>query len=84
MIEYHGKYEKLYRHLTGLTAWEWRATFGEVEAILGFILPNSARSYTAWWANDSSHSYARAWLAAGWETSSVNLQAGTLVFRKKR
>ena len=41
-----GKYAPLYHHLVSIPASsEWRATFGEVEAILGFRLPDSARLY---------------------------------------
>ena len=39
-----GKYAPLYRHLlSACPVQEWRTTFGELEAILGFRLPDSAR-----------------------------------------
>lgn len=39
-----GKYAPLRRHLPALGAErEWRTSFGAVETILGFRLPNSAR-----------------------------------------
>lgn len=83
MAPYLGKYQKLYSHLCGLGTREWRATFGEVEAIIGFNLPNSARDHRAWWANDSSHTYAHAWLNAGWKTVKVDMAAETLLFRRE-
>ena len=38
-----GKYAPLYRRLSASCGAEWRASFCEVEAILGFRLPDSAR-----------------------------------------
>lgn len=82
-----GKYAPLYRHL--LSLWpetEWRAGFGEVERILGFRLPDSARLHRPWWANSrkgSGHSHALAWQAAGWRTARVDLEAETLVFERE-
>ena len=81
-----GKYAPLYRHLLWL--WpetEWRAGFGEVERVLGFRLPDSARLHRPWWANSrkgSGHSHALAWQAAGWRTARVDLEAETLAFER--
>ena len=61
-----GKYQGLYQYLCGMKAQEWQATFAEVESIIGFELPPSARDHRAWWANQSpalGHSYAAAWRA---------------------
>lgn len=79
-----GKYAPLFQHLSALDRAVWPATFTEVEAILGFPLPPSARKYQAWWENeDGNHSQARAWRAAGWRTSAVDLAAGRLVFARE-
>lgn len=43
-------------------------------------MPESARKHRAWWAN-GGHIQADAWLEAGWEVGSVNLD--TVEFRKK-
>ena len=62
---------------------EWCTTFGEIEAILGFRLPDSARLHRPWWSNSkkgNGHSHALAWQAAGWRTRKVDLEAETLVF----
>ena len=79
-----GKYAPLYRHLlSARSEREWRTTFGELEAILGFRLPDSARLHRPWWSNSkkgSGHSHALAWQAAGWRTREVNIEAETLVF----
>ena len=81
-----GKYRALYSHLCALPAQEWRPSFREVESVLGFSLPPSARLHRPWWANGSrgnGHSHALAWTAAGWETRAVDMEAETLVFRRK-
>lgn len=79
-----GKYTPLFRHLAGFEGVQWPASFAEVEAILGFPLPKSARRHAAWWANEhnGTHSHARAWQAAGWRTNAVDLRAQALVFER--
>lgn len=81
-----GKYHRLYTHLCRLTTQEWRTTFSEVETIIGFGLPPSARLHRPWWSNQSGrigHSQALAWAAAGWETAEVDMDAETLLLRRK-
>lgn len=80
-----GKYQRLYAHLCGLKIEEWKTSFREIEAILGFSLPNAARDFRPWWANQrdfSGHAQALAWTAAGWKTAKVDMHAETLVFRR--
>ena len=80
-----GKYQRLYAHLCSLPAQEWRATFREIEDIIGFELPASARLHRPWWSNqpgDGGHSQALAWGVAGWETAGVDLRGETLLFRR--
>ena len=80
-----GKYAPLYRHLVTLGGSDWRASFIELEAILGFELPPSARLYRPWWSNQkrgAGHSHALAWYAAGWRTRAVDLEAEVLVFER--
>lgn len=81
-----GKYAPLYHHLASISGGpEWHATFGELEAILGFRLPDSARLYRPWWSNQNKgagHSHALSWHAAGWKTREVDLEAETLVFSR--
>lgn len=79
-----GKYAPLFRHLAVLDVRSWRATFRDVEAILGFSLPNSARIHRPWWSNQANggHSHALAWYAAGWRTRAVDLAAEALVFER--
>lgn len=84
MAAYRGrKYRKLHSHLCGLSTGEWKASFADVEAIIGDKLPQSARTHRAWWANDASHTHGRAWLTAGWKTEQVNIDSELLLFRRK-
>ena len=75
-----GKYQRLYTYLH-----EWRTSFNEVEAVVGFELPPSARLHRPWWGNQrggNGHSHALAWSVAGWETAEVDMDAETLLFRR--
>ena len=82
-----GKYQRLYTHLCSLPAQEWRTTFGEIESIMGFELPASARLHRPWWSNQSGgngHSQALAWSVAGWETAEVDMDSETLLLRRRK
>ena len=82
----NGKYAPLFRNLSVRTGTRWRATFAQIEAVLGFKLPDSARIHRPWWANQKrggGHSHALAWQAAGWKTTRVDLAAETLVFERE-
>ena len=85
-IANRGKYQRLYTHLCGLTTQEWRTSFSEIESIIGFELPTSARLHRPWWSNQTGgngHSQALAWSAAGWETAEVDMDNETLLLRRK-
>lgn len=60
-------------------------TFREIEELVG-ELPDSAHGRPQWWANDLSgtHTQARAWLTAGYETAEVDLERERIVFIKQR
>jgi hypothetical protein len=59
-------------------------TFGEIERVLGFKLPNS-QGYRAWWSNNPSNNVmTREWLAAGYKTEDVDLEGRKLVFRRSK
>jgi hypothetical protein len=66
-----------------LPAPTWRASFKEIERILGFGLPPSSRRHRALWSNNAqNHVMTQAWLSAGWRTEQVDLEKEQLVFRK--
>jgi len=57
------------------------ATFSQIEAILQFGLPKTARARSQWWENNATrHSHARAWLDAGFLTKEVSTAAETVTF----
>jgi hypothetical protein len=77
------KYEPLHRYLTGVTGNEHEMSFAEIENILGFSLPASARKYIAWWDNPTdgkTHPYTYAWLDAGWKRGSLDLKGERVTF----
>ncbi len=79
-------WRRLCRHLCDLAGREWRTSFGEVEAIIGFELPAEARLHRDWWSTPlggSDSSEAPRWGAAGWEVAWVDLDSETLVFHRE-
>ena len=79
-----GKYGVLYRYLEHRYADVVVMTFAEIEDLLGFALPQLARTYQAWWtlgANVEGAPHADAWMFAG-RTASPNLQSRTVIFTR--
>ena len=74
------KYIKLTLHLASLDGESWNATFNDVEHVLGFPLPASARQYSAWWANQD-RAQGLAWQSAGWNAVDVDLANEKVTFR---
>lgn len=80
-----GKYEPLTHYLENQAEEIWDASFSDVERVLGFALPRSAREYAAWWANqEPGHSQTLGWRNAGWETGNVDLAARKVRFMRRR
>ena len=73
-----GKYDPLTKRLAATKGGEWKATFAELEKLLGAPLPKTARSGTAWWKSDAATPQAKAW--AGWKAEPG--KTGNVVFRK--
>ncbi len=60
-------------------------TFEQVEVIVGFRLPDTARSRSQWWANEtrsSRHVQRDAWMNAGCETRHLDLKKEHVEFMK--
>jgi len=75
------KYRGLTDYLDHAISGQCAMTFKEVEAALGFPLPQSARRHAAWWANTGGgHVHAQAWLKPGWKTSRVDLAKESVMF----
>jgi hypothetical protein len=79
-----GKYEPLGRRLVAEAAPEVTLSFPELERLLGFPLPASARRYRPWWGNQkgAGHSQARGWQDAGWQVWKVELEEERVTFRR--
>lgn len=78
---YDGKYVKLYIYLRDRERPEEEMTFEQIEKVLGFQLPESAREYPAWWANQQ-RGQSLAWESAGYRTTAVNLSDRRLTFKR--
>ncbi|HSV03788.1 MAG TPA: hypothetical protein VLI41_11350 [Phenylobacterium sp.] len=75
------KYEPLQRYLAQQAVRELPMTFKEIETVLGFELPDSARTHRPWWSNNvGSHVNAAAWRRAGWRTARVDLASEKVTF----
>jgi hypothetical protein len=79
-----GKYAPLTDHLRDEPNDSWIATFAEVERILGFALPPSARTHRPWWGNQrgAGHSQAKGWQDAGWQVGKVDLAGERITFSR--
>lgn len=77
-------YQPLYHRLVSLDVSLVRMHFSDIEEIIGRDLPNSARTYPAWWANNDQegkrHSTAR--LTAGWRTEDLSLEIEEVTFTR--
>lgn len=83
------KYDPLRDALTAAAAKrrEVVMSFQEIETVLGFPLPRSARAYDAWWRNkspESRHSQNQSWLKAGYEIGGLDRKSngGMVWFRR--
>lgn len=77
------KYQRLQDYLEQAKQVEVSLTFEAIETLIAEPLPDSARHKREWWSNRSKGAVqAKAWMAAGFLVSMVDLAAGTVVFRK--
>jgi hypothetical protein len=75
------KYDILGRFLSGRRESEIRMTFKDVEQVLGFDLPPSAREHPAWWSNNVGTNVAvKSWRNAGWRTARVDVPGEAVSF----
>ena len=77
------EYRAFYDYLEGRYATTVVLTFRDIEALLGFSLPNAARSDRAWWTSTviGADRHAEAWAAAR-RTAEPNLMAQTVAFER--
>ena len=78
-----GKYQSLYKYLDGRFADRVVLKFTEIEDLLGFKLPDLARSSEEWWTKPDTTSapprFSDSWILAK-RTARPNLLALTVVF----
>ena len=79
-----GEYRALHEYLKndGPEGGVWRASFAEIESVLGFPLPPSARTCPAWWANDGESEQSRAWIGAGWRVDEADVESERAALRR--
>ena len=76
-------YRALETYLKGRYADTLVLTFGEIEGVLGFALPEAARRRVEWWTDDTADGgeslQSHSWTSAG-RTAKPNLFARTVTF----
>ena len=78
------KYEPLGQFLRSQKLGRINMSFAEIERIIHAKLPAS-KKYPAWWSNNPTNNVmTRQWLDAGYETESVDIASGKLVFRRHK
>ena len=81
-----GEYQLLYKYLRDRYANRVVLTFGEIEDLLGFALPDPARLQREWWAGADStaprSAQSDSWTLAS-RTATVNLVAQNVVFDRE-
>jgi CBS domain-containing protein len=55
-------------------------TFEEIERVIDYKLPKSARDHRSWWANDPTHAQAAQWLDVGWRAQAINMTEERVTF----
>src|SRR5690348_9031218 len=80
-----GKYVSLYKYLHDRYADTVVLTFGQIESLVGFALPDPARFNTQWWTNTAATAagtnYSDAWILAN-RLATPNLLAETVAFER--
>ena len=76
------RYEPLRAFLAKQGGDSLRVKFKQIDQIVGG-LPQSAWNHRPWWSNSPNWTHARnGWLAAGWKTADVDMQAQELTFER--
>ena len=77
------EYRPLHKYLAGRYADTLVLSFTDIEALLGFPLPDGARRLAEWWSNtdagDGSSPQCAAWIGAG-RTATPNVRASNVLF----
>jgi hypothetical protein len=80
-----GEYLSLYTYLVNRYANVVVLTFGQIESLVGFTLPEPARTDREWWTrartSEPQAQHSDAWTLAS-RTATPNLGAGTVMFER--
>ena len=81
-----GKYRLLYKYLQNRYADTVVLTFGQIESLIGFALPDQARVSQQWWTNAEASvagtNYSDSWTLAS-RIATPNLLAQTVAFERE-
>ena len=76
------RYRSLAEYLLSSNAKRINLSYEQIENILGFTLPNTARNFKkSYWANTKTHSYASSWMAVGYKAR-VDVETDIVTFIK--
>ncbi|MGH3774750.1 MAG: DUF7662 domain-containing protein [Pseudonocardiaceae bacterium] len=78
-----GKYRPLFDYLAACNSDHIEVGFSEIGQLVPGGLPKSASAQRSWWGNSPGRVQARAWLAAGFEVTDVDLTALTVRFDRR-
>ena len=73
------RYAAISKHLETIFGDSVTLTFAEIEEVLGFPLPPSARRHGPWWSNGTSNAV---WVSAGWKSEARDMAAQHITFRR--
>ncbi len=76
------RYAAIGRHLEEQQADQVELDFAQIEQLLGFPLPMSARKYDQWWHGGSTHTQTRGWEDFGWSLTRLDRRGQRANFRR--
>lgn len=76
------KYDAITKYLSKVDKDNLKLTFAEIEKILGFDLPRSARQYAAFWSHPKSHTLPYCFSVAGFQKDKVNIHDEYIILKK--
>lgn len=77
-----GKYRPLFDYLAARASDRVEVGFFEIDQMVTGGLPKSASAQRGWWSNSPARVQAKAWLAAGFQVTDVDLAATTVRFNR--
>jgi hypothetical protein len=78
-----GKYRPLFDYLAARASDRVEVDFFEIDQMVTGGLPKSASAQRGWWSNSPARVQAKAWLAAGFQVTDVDLAATAVRFERR-